>query len=402
MARRIQHRRGEEPTLPLRSDPLAGDSTPPNGHEPMVVLPDASPPTGSPSPRHAPRTGRLSRAFRPLGRPFRPLTRPLVRPAGAVGRSARRAFTSRLGVAVIAALVAVGVIAALAIQPARSGTLHACVSSTGVVRTTEAGATCRPGMRAVSWSPAGVSWTGAWEATRNYQPGDGVSFQGIPYAAAESNLNSPPSPTNTAWKALTPPGVNASAAPAPQPSLGIQPSPGDLNGVPGPQGPPGPAGAPGPQGPPGIAGLSGATGATGPVGPAGPKGATGSTGPSNTYTTTDSSQVAVGSDTVLASLTLKAGSYVFVASAGLGASSQENVTCSLSDGSSGKLGESKSTISVPATTTPNVSANATVLGSATYGAGVTIALLCSSDAQSPSSYAINRQILAVKVGSLSG
>src|SRR5438477_1221289 len=104
MAKRIQRTApDDEPMLPLRDDAANGGGGPSNGQ--------------GPDPRHAPRTGRVARTFRPLARPLRPL----ARPSAAVGRSVRRVFTSRAGIAVLASIVAAGVIAALAIQPGSAG-----------------------------------------------------------------------------------------------------------------------------------------------------------------------------------------------------------------------------------------------------------------------------------------
>ena len=94
----------------------------------------------------------------------------------------------------------------------------------------------------------------------------------------------------------------------------------------GPAGPAGPQGDPGPAGPTGEIGATGPKGATGPAGPqgakgdagaTGPAGAQGPTGPSDAYSALSSSVMVASADysapTVIASLSLPAGSYAITA-----------------------------------------------------------------------------------------
>jgi len=90
-------------------------------------------------------------------------------------------------------------------------------------------------------------------------------------------------------------------------------------GAVGAQGSKGDTGATGPQGPAGAQGLPGQTGQTGPVGPAGPvgpQGPAGTPGIGQAYVSNAPFlQTALGSPTIMATLTLPAGKYVVIATA---------------------------------------------------------------------------------------
>jgi hypothetical protein len=103
-------------------------------------------------------------------------------------------------------------------------------------------------------------------------------------------------------------------------------------GAAGAQGPGGPPGPPGPQGPQGTIGDLGPTGPTGATGDQGP---TGPAGPSDAWFAVGDPTVVSNSETVLAQMTLPAGSYTLTASIGVtepNVSGFENVACD--DGSS--------------------------------------------------------------------
>jgi hypothetical protein len=93
---------------------------------------------------------------------------------------------------------------------------------------------------------------GPWAATKLYNPGDLVTYQGATYRSVNISRNQVPATALTYWQPYA------------------------ARGLPGPQGPRGYAGLPGPTGPAGPAGMAGAPG---PMGPAGANGAPGPAGP---------------------------------------------------------------------------------------------------------------------------
>jgi hypothetical protein len=109
----------------------------------------------------------------------------------------------------------------------------------------------------------------------------------------------------------------------------------------GTTGPSGPTGAAGPTGPTGLAGATGSPGATGPTGATGdtgdpgPTGATGATGTNGAqvFTDEDDSIQVLDTPTVLAGVTLSAGSYMMVAKLWVvNSGDTASVSCILTDG----------------------------------------------------------------------
>jgi hypothetical protein len=142
--------------------------------------------------------------------------------------------------------------------------------------------------------PVGMSFQGPYDASANYGPGDGVSWQGSGWVSlTASNHGNTPSLSPTEWEMFSAPGAMGAQGPAgplgPQGMSGVNGAPGvagptgatGMQGMQGEVGPPGPTGVAGPmgiQGPAGAQGLTGPTGATGSTGPQGSQGTPGQAG----------------------------------------------------------------------------------------------------------------------------
>jgi hypothetical protein len=148
----------------------------------------------------------------------------------------------------------------------------------------------------------------------------------------------------------------------------------------------------GSRGPAGATGLQGLRGPQGLQGPPGDAGNTGPAGPSEASSTYVSSYVDLGSAfTIVASLTLGAGSYVVTAKTTVRTPMMAGTTCRLTDSIDGVI--DLNTVSGVAYGTPSLLAPLTTIGS-------TVAVQCGSndsDAQ-----AGNTHLLAIRVGSVSG
>ena len=334
------------------------------------------PSAGSPGRRRV-----LSRLGHGLSRPLRPAARltagrppTAARPSGLDG-AGRSTLKRRAWIAGVAAAVAIALVAVLGAQRGARAAVHGCyTAASGNLRIVGQGTSCAPGERAVSWTPAGVVWTGPWSARTVYRAGDGVAFDAKGYVAEETNQNSSPSPSNPAWRPMGKPSflTNASAAPAGQPGVFPSPQP-QATGLPGIAGPPGSTGPPGPAGATGPQGPAGLTGPAGPPGQAGARGPQGKTGPSTAYRTFDGNPhpLSTAAGTVASKDDLKAGSYLFVASTMIlnpsANQSPQSFECALQDSASGsQLENSLIQFSVPAS--DSYQATPSLLGTAKYSA----------------------------------
>lgn len=137
------------------------------------------------------------------------------------------------------------------------------------------------------------------------------------------------------WNQQGPPGPPGPPGPAGAAGLPGLPGVAGLPGLPGVAGPPGAAGPPGvagPSGPPGPQGVPGPSGAPGPQGMPGPSGPPGLRGPSDAWVVEPSSNATLPPDDQLeevTSLTLPAGSFLFIARGVAGGGGLSSVTCSL-------------------------------------------------------------------------
>jgi predicted regulator of Ras-like GTPase activity (Roadblock/LC7/MglB family) len=179
----------------------------------------------------------------------------------------RHRAAAGIAAGLLAASIVGGGIALAAIPASNTGSVTACVKSTGAVRIIDyqAGKRCVTGEQTVTWSK-GYRYRGSWSSTSTYAVLDVVTYSGSSYLAKVSTVGRAPTSYPTYWGLLAARGA-AGAAGATGPA-----GPPGTPGAQGPQGLTGPQGDPGATGPQGAPGAPGSPGAQGVPGPAGPPG----------------------------------------------------------------------------------------------------------------------------------
>jgi hypothetical protein len=191
--------------------------------------------------------------------------------------------------------------------------------------------------------------------------------------------------TSLSWNQVGPAGPQGPTGQTGQQGAIGATGPQGQTGATGPQGNPGPQGTAGSAGPTGTQGATGAIGQAGSQGATGPAGPTGPTGPSNAYTidTFASGGSLSTSPTVVASLDVPAGSYVFMASARMlsTGSGTSNTSCflqptggfnsnavnvNITGASDRKIVSLNYAVNLPSATTMNFYCGLTTVGSASY------------------------------------